>query len=395
MIRHRRPVAALAAIALLATACSGGDDDTADGAEAEPSPSTTDADAVPTTSTTSSTTTTVPPSTTTTTTIPDVLRMPLTGEPIDEADEIPDRPALAVKISNAPLGRVMPQSGLNQADIVIEEIINDAATRLAAVFHSQDMDPVGPIRSGRAQDVPLLLSLQKPLFAWSGGNASVTRAIRESDLVDLANGRASGFYRRSGRQNPNDLYSTTEALWEQDTDDTGRPIPLFFYVRPGETIEGASAARIEIQLDSLRAVWEYDADADHYVRTQNGIEHNTETPDGVERVTATNVVVMLADYGINTFDGNPDAQVLGSNPVLVFTNGKVQIGEWLRFMPEEPFQFFDNFDDLNPLPVQPGRTWMEIPRNLDGVVEWFDDADEAFTNVDGVAASPDALDDEG
>mgnify|MGYP001549773290 CR=1 FL=1 len=29
-----------------------------------------------------------------------------------------------------------------------------------------------------------------------------------------------------------------------------------------------------------------------------------------------------------------------------------------------------NFDDLNPLPLQPGRTWMEIPRNLDDVVSW-------------------------
>jgi len=48
----------------------------------------------------------------------------------------------------------------------------------------------------------------------------------------------------------------------------------------------------------------------------------------------------------------------------------VQEGEWLRFLPEDPFEFFDNFDDLNPLPLQPGRTWTEIPRNLDDVVSW-------------------------
>ena len=62
--------------------------------------------------------------------------------------------------------------------------------------------------------------------------------------------------------------------------------------------------------------------------------------------------------------------MLGSNPVYVFTGGLVQEGEWLRFLPEDPFEFFDNFDDLNPLPLQPGRTWMEIPRNLDDVVSW-------------------------
>ena len=83
-----------------------------------------------------------------------------------------------------------------------------------------------------------------------------------------------------------------------------------------------------------------------------------------------NVVVMLADYGTNVFDGNPDAQVLGSNPVLVFTDGKVQQGVWLRFESTDPFSLFDNIEDLNELHLQPGRTWLEIPRNVDGTVEW-------------------------
>ena len=91
---------------------------------------------------------------------------------------------------------------------------------------------------------------------------------------------------------------------------------------------------------------------------------------------------MLADYGVNTFDGNPDAQLLGSNPVYVFTGGTVQEGEWLRFMPEDPFQFFDNFDDLNPLPLQPGRTWMEIPRNLEGIITWDGREDPAEASDD-------------
>ncbi|NJL18317.1 MAG: DUF3048 domain-containing protein, partial [Nitrospira sp.] len=59
-------------------------------------------------------------------------------------------------------------------------------TRFAVVFHSLDSDPVGPIRSGRTQDIALLGSLNQPLFAWSGGNANVTKAIRGSDLVDLS-----------------------------------------------------------------------------------------------------------------------------------------------------------------------------------------------------------------
>ncbi len=368
---------------LIAAACSGGDDETAPTTE---SAVTTDAPVATTEPpATTAPSTTVPASTTTTTTIPDVLRMPLTGEPIDDESEIPDRPALVVKISNAPLS-VVPQAGLNNADIVFEEVINDSATRLAAVFHSQEMDPVGPIRSGRAQDINLLLSLQRPLFSWSGGNPSVTRAIRDSDLVDLADGRNSGFYRRSGRKAPNNLYTSTEVMWAQDTDETGRPNVVFPYVRDGESLPtGLPATTIEVTMDSLRVIWTYDEETDGYFREQNGREHTTETPDGVEPVWVRNVVVMMADYGVNTFDGNPDAQVLGANPVFVFTGGIVQAGQWLRFEPEHRFEFFDNFEDLNPLPLQPGRTWLEIPRNRDGIVSWEpapedDSADEASTD---------------
>lgn len=363
---NRPALALLLTLGFVAASCSGGDDDAT---ETTPAPTVETTDPTTTTSSTTTTSTTVP-RTTTTTTIPDVLRMPLTGEPIEDASEIPDRPALVVKISNAPLN-VMPQAGLNSADIVIEEVINDQATRLAAVFHSQDVDPVGPIRSGRAQDINLLLALQRPLFAWSGGNPAVTRAIRDSDLIDLSsvNG-SSGYYRRSGRRDANTLFSSSEALWAQTTDEAGRPNPVFPYVRDAEPVTGEPATRIEVTMDSLDVVWEYDEETDGYYRTQNGREHTTETADGVEPVWAKNVVVMLADYGRNQFDGNPDAQVLGSNPVYVFTKGVVQEGEWLRFMPEDPFQFFDNFDDLNPLPLQPGRTWMEIPRNLDDIVSW-------------------------
>ena len=52
--------------------------------------------------------------------------------------------------------------GLNQADIVFEEIVEGRITRFAAVFHSQSADPIGPIRSGRTQDIDLLASFNEP-----------------------------------------------------------------------------------------------------------------------------------------------------------------------------------------------------------------------------------------
>ena len=370
-MRTRNWVAAATAIVLTVTACAGGDDDAAPTTTAAPettAAATSTTEAATTTTEASTTTTTTEPATTTTT-VPDVLRMPLTGAPIGDESEIPDRPALIVKISNAGPS-VVPQAGLNSADLVIEEVINDSVTRLAAVFHSEGADPVGPIRSGRAQDVNILRSLQQPLFAWSGGNAAVTRAIRDTDMIDLDARTTPGYYRRSGRRAPNNLYSSTEALWAQSTEDAGRPVPIFPYLLPDEEVTGDPATRIEIALDSTDAVWTYDPDSGRYFREQDGDVHETETADGTEQIWADNVVVMLADYGVNVFDGNPDAQTQGTNPVYVFSGGTVREGVWLRFAQTDPIGLYDNVDDLNEIAIQPGRTWLEIPRNQDEVVSW-------------------------
>lgn len=361
-MNHKLPGLLFAAIVV--TACGGGGDDVSSSSSTTDAATTTDA---PTTTVAPTTTITVAP--TTTTTVPDVPRMPLTGEPIDDLAEIPDRPALVVKISNAPQS-ILPQSGLNDADLVIEEIINDQATRFAAVYHTSESDPVGPIRSGRAQDINLLLALNRPLFAWSGGNPAVTRAVQGSDLIDLDARFNPGYYRRSGRSDANTLFSSTDVLWAQSTDEAGRPTLLFPYLPVGDEPDGDAATEISLRLDSVHAEWTYDAETDRYYRTQNGVEHNTEQGAEVNRIWVDNVVVLMADYGVNPADGNPDAEVLGSNPVFVFSGGTVREGVWLRYKATDPVGLFDNADDLNPIGLQPGRTWLEIPRNLDDVLSY-------------------------
>lgn len=370
MIRTRTAIATaiVAAELLVLAACSGGSDETAS-TTAAPATSTTEA---PTTSTT--TTTTEAPATTTSTTIepttttePDVLRMPLTGVPISDPSEIPQRPAQAVKIDN--VGPARPQSGLNEADIVFEEIINDGATRFAAVFHSQGVDTVGPVRSGRHPDIEILEAFDHPLFVWSGGNAGVTYYIQRSELVDLSANHTSGYYRRSGRRRPWNLYTSSEAMWSHTPAEFHVPPQVFKYLRPDEPItNGEAATTINVTMDNVKVRWEYDSDTGLYYRFQDGGPHNTENSG---QVTTNNLVLMMANYLPSPIDARtPDAQTLGSNPVYVFTGGTVRVGSWLRFASTDPYQFFDNFTDLNPIKLQPGRSWVEFPRNIEGSVSW-------------------------
>src|SRR5215207_1177401 len=190
MRTSRAPLASLTLVASLAAgACGGGGDDDA----VDTAPRTTDE-----VSMTGARADSIAPATTeasgSDTTVPAVPTAPLTGRTdIDPA--LLGRPALVVKIDNHP--DAPPQRGLNQADVVYEEVV-EGLTRFAAVFHSQDTpsspdDPdvaaVGPVRSARTSDIDIVAGLSRPLLVWSGGNLGVQRAITDAaeagELVDV------------------------------------------------------------------------------------------------------------------------------------------------------------------------------------------------------------------
>ena len=369
--RARRVLGAAIAggLTLVAAACGGDDDDAA--------PTTTIAETTPSTApeTTEAPETTVPPTTAAPTTLPPttlpptttteaaIPRMPLTGVPLTYGQVPPDRPALVVKIDNNP--RARPQSGLNEADLVFEEVV-EAGTRFAVVFHSGNSNPVGPIRSGRTQDIDLLGGLNQPLFAWSGGNAIVTRAIADSDFIDLNPSGHAGLYRRQGSNpRPHNFYSDTDTLFAAaGPEATGRPVPLFTYYKPGEVPTGAPAGRAEVHMDSDTVVWDYDPAFGGYVRSTNGRAHN----DGLtnQRVSTTNIVILETPYRPSFADRNsPEAITTGGGRVWVVTGGVVREGTWLRNARTEGFALFDATGAA--IPLQPGRTWVELADPTDGV----------------------------
>src|ERR1700686_2089464 len=89
------------------------------------------------------TTTTTTTSTTTTTTVPHRRVAALTGLP-DPTAVTKRRSAPTIKMDNTP--QAHPQYGVNQADVVYEEIVEGGITRLAAIFNSNLPTKVGPGR---------------------------------------------------------------------------------------------------------------------------------------------------------------------------------------------------------------------------------------------------------
>jgi hypothetical protein len=293
--------------------------------------------------------------TTTTTTIP-IVRAPLTGAQAPDESVI-GRPALVVKIDNHPKSR--PQWGLNQADIVFEENV-EQLTRFAAVYHSQGSDPVGPIRSGRLQDINLLASFNGPLFAWSGGNAQVSAAIRKSTMVDLSHSSANeagGFRRESSRVAPHNLVAETSKLWTLAPADAKPPVPQFEYRADGETVptESKPAGAVKISMDGVDIMWEWSPENLTFVRSQDDKPH-VDMQD--VRINAQNVVVVSVVY--TKSGSSPVAKSVGSGEVWVYTAGKLIQGSWERLDPFKPFVFKDTNGAV--IKLTPGRTWVEVIR---------------------------------
>jgi len=283
--------------------------------------------------------------------------MPLTGLPVNDA-EAAQRPALVVKIDNGPPAR--PQSGLNQADIVYEENV-EQITRFAAVYHSQLPDPVGPIRSGRTQDIELLGSLNRPLFAWSGGNSAVTAAVRRSDLRDvgaLTEYGSGGYFRSSSRRAPHNLYAPAAKLMALAPDDAGAPPAQFVYRTTGDLTSGDPVASVRLSMDGVRVEWTWDTTTGMFQRSQGGSPHVG--ADG-ERLDAHNIVVLFVAYRASAADSrSPEAVTLGTGAAWVFSDGRWTPATWTRSDRLEPVALTDN--NGRTLGLTPGRTWVELVR---------------------------------
>jgi hypothetical protein len=282
---------------------------------------------------------------------------PLTGLAADPALML--RPVLVVKIDN--VAEAHPQSGINQADVVYEELVENSSTRLMALFQSTDAGPVGPVRSARPTDVLLFTPLRRPLFAWSGANAWVRDMIGNSNIVDVGNTPAvDQYYRESSRAAPHNLFIEGYlSMLASHQEDAGSPQSLFVYRAPNEPL-GANAR----PLGSVNIVWgrfggnapvdySWDAGVGGWFRSQAGMPHVDS--DGVQ-VAPPNVIIQFVDYQPN--GGIPDGQLVGQGVAWVLTAGNIVEGTWTKPDAETPTQFLDAAGA--PIKLTPGRTWVSL-----------------------------------
>jgi hypothetical protein len=272
------------------------------------------------------------------------------------------RPALSIKVDNAPSAR--PQSGLNQADLVTEELVEGGLTRFLATYQSQDAPAVGPIRSARLVDANLLRELGGGIFAYSGAAAGELAPIRATSgaLLLTPDDGDAGFHRDLSRLAPSNVYASTAGLYQGGlarTPALAPPSPLFTFDSRAPAGGSATVATLTFS-GSANAAWTWSADTGSYARTENGTPHLL--ADG-QQVSATDVVILsvgLRSTGFVDAAHNPVPEVIvtGSGPCWVLRDGVVEQGSWQRPSAAGALSLVGS--DGQPLALRPGRIWLEL-----------------------------------
>jgi hypothetical protein len=292
--------------------------------------------------------------TTTTTTVPSYPIAPLTGLP-DPGGAALTRPALTVKIENDP--NALPQWGVSQADVVYEEIINGGITRLAAIFNSQAPAKVGPVRSVRPTDTQVVWPLGG-IFAFSGGAQYAINSIATVPGLKLIDEDAAGsaMFRDPTLVAPYNLFASAPALFAFKGSPTPPPA-LFAYRAKGVKPVGAPVSSVVVPFPSIYPVtWTWDATTASWDRTLFAKPDVTGTG---QRESPKNVVVMFVNYvnGIGTM--NSYAELQGSGPAAVFTDGREVRGSWSRGSSEADVIDYTTAAG-KPIALTPGQTWVEL-----------------------------------
>lgn len=291
----------------------------------------------------------------------DPVVCPLTGvEPNNET--LVERPAVAVKIENAPIA--YPLSGLEDAEVVYEEVVEGGITRFMAIYHCTDTPKAGPIRSARAVD-PAIMSPYTKILAFSGANQLVVDVLMEHGVVIVdETGAETAMVRvpREGLTSEHTLYADSKAVRKIGKRDYSDPPAegIFEFGELADNGKARKARAVQIDFSGLTQV-SYSWDGEGYLRSQGGSPFLTESG---EQIQVANVLIEEHDINHSSIvdpAGNPSVEIAdetGSGRAVLFRDGRAIVGTWTRESIDSPVVFETKAGDT--MVFASGSIWVHL-----------------------------------
>ena len=299
---------------------------------------------------------------------PKPIVWPLTGVKVDK---VAQHPALAIKIENSVDAR--PQTGLELADMVWEEVVEGGITRYVAVFDSQIPATVEPVRSARPMD-PAIVAPLGGVLAYSGAQPQFIAAIDASGVQSVIMDKGNPGFRRDGaRRAPHNVIGSPQTFLSQARPDRKSPPPpqFGFAAAVGKgtaSSTGTPANHLDVRMSGIqRTVWDWDAASGMYQRS-DGTRPSVSTSGA--RMSARNVLllsVQMLETQWRDPAGNPvpETHLVGNGSGVLASGGrsvpltwsKASIGDLMVLKGADGKQIL----------LDPGNTWVElVPTNASG-----------------------------
>ena len=292
---------------------------------------------------------------------------PLRGTDAPSTDAVKRRP-IVVRIPNDPTAR--PQSGLTDADIVFEMLVEGGITRYAAVFHSRDAQSVGPIRSARLSDLHYLPML-RGILAHVGASGPVLDRVRQAaqsgQFVDLDQFQHADAYDRvTARPAPQNVYTSTQRIRDAAKDTAKVDVPALEFDATAPAGGKAVASLVLPYAGAQRVEYRYENGG--YTRIQDG---KPTTDDAAKKeARPDNVVIIKTDITevksiVEDEQGSFSLEIrsTGTGPVVILRDGQRLDGTWSR-EGTDMYRFKDASGKA--LKLKPGLTWIHVvPTDFD------------------------------
>lgn len=281
------------------------------------------------------------------------------GEWIDESLE--NQRPLCIMINN--ISDAMPQSGISQADITYEILVEGGITRFMCVFKDYSNIPkLGPVRSARHYYVQLSCMMQG-IYAHVGWSVYANEMIVNYGVNNI-NGLYDGtaYYRDESRVAPHNCYTDSEKLAETLANNygycltyVGERTDMFAFNYEDTAIgNGQTANKVTTAFSSDRQPWfEYNSEDGLYYRFQYG-EEQIDDQTG-EQLKYKNVVVMFVSYS-DLGEGLKDVDFTSGGNGYYFTDGEYKAITWAN--EDSVVKYFD--ENGEQLKMNPGKTFITV-----------------------------------
>ena len=276
---------------------------------------------------------------------------------------------IVIGIKNDNNVNARPQSGPQNADAVVEVLVEGGMTRFINIFYQSDTNYHGPIRSARPTDPTVLRPLGGVLVA-SGATGGLIPEIKDMGVPVITDMRPD-FFRITSRKAPHNLYADTYKLKStaisRGYKKYDNPQPLFPWGEP--SLNNWSTVNYLTLSFSTATITTWTWSGGKYIRSyydayknQNKDNiHNWVNINGIsDQISTDTVIALFCEPYIHPLQ-LPSVKTVGEGRAIILHGGKMLDAKWKRGSNLDPFHIVDNNNNI--LYVPKGKVWISLVPN--------------------------------